>query len=404
MGWDSWDTFGCGVDQHDVVQAAEWLVASGLRDAGYRYVIVDDCWYNPTRGPDGSLRANAAKFPNGMRWLGWFLHSLGLRFGLYASAGTSTCAQLNHIYPGATGSQGHEQQDARTFAAWGVDYLKYDYCSPDGSVWDQIAAFTRMRDALQATGRPIVYSINPNSFHATTGARNWGAVANVVRVGEDLAPFWDTGALSDWYAGIVNAIAADAPLWHRAKPGIWNDPDSLVVGLQPAAYAAAVGSPSLAALLGSPPAPLHDDLSAQAMRTNFAMWAMLAAPLMIGADIPELTPAELRILRNPRLIAIDQDPLGRQGHPISPDGQVWVKPLSAGAVAVALLNSTDAPLSLSTNARRVGLPWASAYALTDLWTGARRITRGGLAALVPAHGTAVFELAPLAGSARRRRG
>jgi alpha-galactosidase len=398
MGWDSWDAFGCSVTQHDVVQAADWLVATGLRDAGYRYVIVDDCWYNPTRAPDGSLRGNASKFPNGMRWLGWYLHSHGLRFGLYASAGQSTCAQLNGIYPGSTGSLGHEQQDARTFASWGVDYLKYDYCSPDGSVWDQIAAFTTMRDALEATGRRIVYSINPNSFHVATGARNWGAVANDVRVGEDLAPVWDMGPLSYWYFGIVNAIAADAPLWPRAKPGIWNDPDSLVVGLQPTQFATAVHSPSFAALFDAPTPPLHQHLSLEAMRTNFAMWAMLAAPLVIGADVPTLTPPELRILLNPRLIALDQDPLGRQGHPLSHNEQVWVKPLSGGAVAVALFNSNAAPLRIATDARRVGLRWAAGYQLTNLWTGARATTKGALSAAVPAHGTAVFELAPIAGS------
>lgn len=395
MGWNSWDAFGCGVTEHDVVQAANWLVATGLRDAGYRYVTIDDCWYNPARGPDGSLRANPAKFPDGMRWMGWYLHSHGLLFGLYASAGTSTCAQINHVYPGSTGSSGHEQQDARTFASWGVDYLKYDYCSSAGTVWDQINAFMKMGDALRATGRPIVYSINPNSFHPATGARNWGAVANVVRVGQDLAPFWDTGTLSNWYAGIVNAIASDQPLWVRAKPGIWNDPDALVVGLQPAQYATAVGSPSLAALLSAPPAPLHDNLSLEAMRTNFAMWAMLSAPLTIGADIVGLTKAELTILLNKRLIAIDQDPLGHQAHPVSSDHEVWAKRLSGGAVAVALFNSSEAAVPITTNARRVGLPWAARYDVLDLWTGAASTTKGAISALVPAHGVAVFQLAPL---------
>lgn len=396
MGWDSWDALGCAVTEHDVIQAAKWLVASGLRDAGYRYVIIDDCWYAPTRSASGSLRPNTGKFPTGMRWLGSYLHSHGLMFGIYASAGPSTCAQLNGLYPGTTGSLGHEQQDARTFASWGVDYVKYDWCSTAGSAWDEIAAFERMRDALRATHRPIVYSINPNSFHATTGNRsNWSAVANLVRTGPDLAPVWNMGPLQSWYAGVVNAIAIDAPLWARAGPGHWNDPDALVVGMHADRYAASVSSPSLHALVESPPSGVDVQLSFEEMRTNFAMWTLLAAPLIIGDDVRYLGAAVRGILLNRSLIAIDQDPLGRQAHPLGRTREVWAKPLSGGSVAAGLLNSSTAWKRISTTAGALGLPRAPKYSVRDAWTGRQWTTTGSLRTVVPPEGVAIFTLTPL---------
>jgi alpha-galactosidase len=396
MGWDSWDALGCSVNEHDVVQAANWLVATGLRDAGYRYVIIDDCWYAATRAANGSIRANKSRFPSGMRWLGWYLHSHGLLFGIYASAGPSTCAQLNGIYPGTTGSQGHEQQDAQTFASWGVDYLKYDYCSTAGTAWDEIAAFERMRDALRATHRPIVYSINPNSFHATTGNHsNWSAVANMVRIGSDLAPAWNMGPLQNWYAGVVNAIATDSPLWRRAGPGPGQHPHTRVVGMDASGYAVAVDSPSLVALLQSPPSGVYAGLSFEEMRTNLAMWAMLASPLIIGADVPYLGPAARGILMNRSLIAIDQDPLGRQAYPVGKGHQVWLKPLSGGSVAVALLNKANVWTSIGTTASQLGLPSTPTYTVRDAWTGRQWATKGQLRSVVPAQGVDVFTVTPV---------
>jgi alpha-galactosidase len=398
MGWDSWDTFGCGVNERDIEQVANWMVASGMRDAGYRYVIIDDCWYNPTRSASGSLRPDISKFPTGMRWLGWFLHSRGLLFGIYESPSQSTCAQLNGLVPGSTGSFGHEVQDAKTFASWGVDYLKYDWCSSQGSIWDQFAAFEKMRNALRASGRQIVYSINPNSFHSTTGAdSSWSTIANLVRTGPDLAPAWDMGPLQNWYSGVANVIAGDARLWKRAGPGHWNDPDALVVGMHPATYAQAVDSPSLGALLNSPPSGVDPSLTFDEMRTNFAMWTIMAAPLMVGEDPRFVGRVARSILLNRRLIAIDQDPLGRQGHQVHRDGegQIWIKPLVGGAVAAALFNPSDAALTLQTNARQLGLPAASKYTVQDLWSGADSTTKGALSATVPPRGTAIFRLAPV---------
>ena len=381
--------------QADVEQAANALVRSGMRDAG-RYVIVDDCWYAQTRNANGSLRPNTHKFPTGMRWLGAYLHARGLLFGIYASAAQNTCAQENGIYPGATGSLGHEQQDANTFASWGVDYLKYDWCTPNGSLHDQIAEFTKMRNALRATGHRIVYSINPNSFHTlTSAAYNWSRIANMVRIAPDLAPVWNMGPLWYWYSGVVNAIGFDAPLWQRAGPGHWNDPDALIVGLQPATYATAVGSPAFSGFIGSPDIAAYGIPSLEEMRANFAMWAMLAAPLILGDDLRGLTPALRQILLNRQLIAVDQDPLGRQGFPVHSSQGLWLKPLSNHQYAVALFNRSAARRRMLTTPHQLGLPPASKYQVVNLWTGKSWSTPGSLWAIVPGHGAAVLRVTPV---------
>lgn len=394
MGWDSWDAFGCAVTEQNVKQAADWLLVSGLAKAGYRYVNVDDCWYDPNRTANGSLQANPTTFPDGMAALGAWLHARGLLFGLYESPQAKTCSQNNDLYPGATGSLGHEQQDADTFASWGVDYLKYDYCSVDGSLQDQIAAFTKMRDALLATGRPIVYSINPNSFHSPTGASyNWTGIANVVRTGLDLAPFWDTGPYQNWFYGVDNAIQTNLPLALRAGPGHWNDPDMLVVGLQMPQFATTVQAVGLNNLLQPPLAAPNETLSIEGMATNLAMWAMMASPLIIGDDVRYLSPATEGILLNPGLIAIDQDPLGQQGYPINANSNVWAKRLSDGSVAVALFNPTGASTLMVAYASQFHLPSANRYAVTNVWTGKEWQTPGPFWANVPADGAFVFRVA-----------
>jgi alpha-galactosidase len=270
----------------------------------------------------------------------------------------------------------------------------YDWCSPDGSLGDQIAAFTKMRNALRATGRPIVYSINPNSFHTPTGAiYNWMGVANTVRIAPDLAPFWNTGSYANWYSGIDNALSIDTPLAFRAGPGHWNDPDTLTVGLQLPSFAATVGSTGLDALLSPPLGAPADALSLEQMRTNFAMWAMLASPLIMGTNVRYLSPADEQILMNPGLIAIDQDPLGRQAYQISSNSNVWAKPLSDGAIAVALFNPTDATKLMVAYVSQLHIASAQRYSVTDVWTGREWQTPGAFWAKVPADGAAVFRIA-----------
>ena len=368
MGWDDWNSFGCNVSETLVRQMADTIVASGMAAAGYRYVIVDDCWFDPNRDPAGNLRGNATRFPSGMKALGDYLHGKGLKFGIYEVPTDRTCAQRVGTYPGSTGSQGHEAQDAQTFASWGVDYLKYDWCSPSGTISQQVAAFATMRDALAATGRPIVLSINPNSFHAITGPnRNWGDVANQWRTTEDITNAWDTGNVNSFPMGVRNIVAINTLVAAYAAPGRFNDPDMLEVG--------------------------NGGMTDTEMRTHFSMWAIMAAPLIAGNDVRSASSATQTILLNQAVIAVDQDPLGLPGVQIVNDGtrRVLAKRLSNGDVAVALFNQGSSTATVSTTAAAIGKS-GSSFTLHDLWTGATSSTSGAISASVPAHGTVVFRV------------
>ncbi|MEV4539575.1 ricin-type beta-trefoil lectin domain protein [Asanoa sp. NPDC049518] len=368
MGWNSWNTFGCNINETLIRQMADALVASGMRDLGYQYVVVDDCWFNPNRDSSGNLQGDPTRFPSGMRALGDYLHARGLKFGIYQVPVDRTCAQYFGAYPGATGSQGHEAQDARQFAAWGVDYLKYDWCSPNGTIQDQVTTFAKMRDALAATGRPIVYSINPNSIHAKTGPlRNWGDVANLWRTTEDITNAWDTGQSNGYPMGIQNIVNVTVPLASYAGPGSFNDPDMLEVG--------------------------RGGMTDTEMRSHFALWAMLAAPLMAGNDVRSMNTATQTILKNQNLIAINQDSLALQARQVSGDSsrRVLAKPLANGDVAVALFNQSGSTATLSTTAAAIGKS-GSSFTLRDAWTNATTTTTGTISASVPAHGTVVYRV------------
>jgi alpha-galactosidase len=368
MGWDDWNSFGCNVSETLVRQVADAIVANGMATLGYQYVIVDDCWFEPTRDASGNLRGSATRFPSGMKALGDYLHGKGLKFGIYEVPSDRTCAQRVGTYPGSTGSQGHEVQDARTFASWGVDYLKYDWCSSSGTISQQVTAFATMRDALAATGRPIVLSINPNSFHAITGpSRNWGDVANQWRTTEDITTAWDTGNVNSFPMGVHDIIDINTPLAAYAAPGRFNDPDMLEVG--------------------------NGGLTDTEMRTHFTMWAFMAAPLIAGNDLRTASAATLAILKNQAIIAIDQDGLGLQGVQIVNDGtrRVLAKRLVDGDVAVALFNQGTSTATVSTTAAALGKS-GSSFTLRDLWSNASSSTTGAISASVPAHGTVAFRL------------
>jgi alpha-galactosidase len=383
LGWNSWNSFGCNVSEATIHQAADAMVSSGMRDAGYQYVVVDDCWFDPQRDSQGNLRGNASKFPSGMKALGDYIHARGLKFGIYQVPTDRTCAQRGGAYPGSTGSAGHEAQDARTFASWGVDYLKYDWCSGEGTRDQQVTRFSLMRDALRATGRPIVYSINPNSYHATTGDKyDWGQVADLWRTTEDLLDIWQNGNTNSYPMGVGNVLDVTAPLAAQAGPGHWNDPDMLVVG--------------------------RPGLSLTESRAHFALWALMAAPLMAGNDIRTMSADISAVLRNPRLLAVDQDRLGAGGRRVRDDGnvEVFAKPLADGSVAVGLLNRGSATTTISTTAAQIGLSGTS-FTLTDLWTGGTSASSGAISASVPAHGAAAYRVSggtPLAATTSRLRG
>jgi alpha-galactosidase len=368
MGWNTWNSFGCNINETLIHQAADAIVSSGMRDAGYQYVVVDDCWFNPNRDSAGNLQGDSSRFPSGMKALGDYLHARGLKFGIYEVPVDQTCAQYFDSYPGSTGSQGHEAADARQFAAWGVDYLKYDWCSPNGSINDQVTTFAKMRDALAATGRPIVYSINPNSIHAKTGPqRNWGDVANMWRTTEDIQLTWVTNQTNGYPMGIQNIINVNVPLAGYAAPGRFNDPDMMEVG--------------------------RGGLTDTEQRSHFAMWAVMAAPLIAGNDVRSMSSATQTILKNANLIAINQDTLGLQATQVSFDGtrRVLAKRLANGDVAVALFNQGSSTTTISTSASAVGKS-GSSFTLRDAWTNATSTTSGTISASVPGHGTVVYRV------------
>ncbi|WP_187281481.1 ricin-type beta-trefoil lectin domain protein [Nonomuraea sp. C10] len=368
MGWNTWNTFGCNINETLIRQTADAMVSSGMRDLGYQYVVVDDCWFDPARDSAGNLRANPSRFPSGMKALGDYLHARGLKFGLYQAPLDRTCAQYFGAYPGATGSLNHEVQDAQQFAAWGVDYLKYDWCSPTGTIDDQVRTFAKMRDALAATGRPILYSINPNSIHEKTGPqRNWGDVANIWRTTEDITNVWNSGQTNGYPMGIQNIVNVNAPLSGYAKPGQFNDPDMMVVG--------------------------RGGMTDTEMRSHFALWAIMAAPLIAGNDMRNMDSATATIMKNQNLIAINQDPLGLQATQISNDGtrRVLAKRLSNGDVAVALFNQGGGTTTISTTTSAIGLS-GNSFSMREAWTNAVTSTTGAISASVPSHGTVVFRV------------
>jgi len=294
MGWNSWNRFGCDIDEDLIRQTADAMVSNGMRDAGYRYVNLDDCW-QAARAEDGTILADPDRFPGGIGALADYVHARGLSFGLYTCAGRLTCEEK-------PGSYGYEAQDARTYAAWGVDYVKVDWCFTDGL--DPRLRYAVMRDALNASGRRIVHSIC-----------NWGQYAPWVW-GPETGQLWRTSPdIRDVYPSMLLNLLLTQEWAGFAGPGHWNDPDMLEVG--------------------------NGGMTDGQYRSHFGLWAMLASPLMAGNDLRGMTPETLEILTNPEVIAVNQDPLGLQGVILRQEGgiQVWAKPLAGtGERAVLFFN------------------------------------------------------------------
>ncbi|MFD6529712.1 glycoside hydrolase family 27 protein [Streptomyces sp. NPDC060184] len=358
MGFNNWNTTGCGAqfDEAMVKGVADAFVSTGLKAAGYTYVNLDDCWALPSRDASGNLVADPARFPNGIKAVADYVHSKGLKFGLYSSAGTKTCA--NNGFPGGLG---HERQDADLWASWGVDYLKYDNCNNTGV--DAQARYKAMGDALKATGRPILYSI---CEWGSNQPWNWAP---------SLGNSWrTTGDINDSWSSMIGIAHENQPLAQYAAPGAWNDPDMLEVG--------------------------NGGMSDTEYRTHFSLWAQMAAPLLIGTDVRTATPASLSILKNTDVIAVDQDPLGKQGTVVSSSGGLVVmsKQLAGGDRAVTLTNENGSAATVSTTASAAGLPAASSYRLANLWSKAVSSTSGTISASVPAHGTVMYRVSSGSGS------
>lgn len=349
MGWSSWNKFAERIDDRTVRAIADAMVSTGLRDAGYRYVNIDDGWQGE-RGADGELRPNA-KFPD-MKALADYVHARGLKLGLYSSPGLKTCA-------GYTGSYGHVAQDARTFARWGVDYLKYDLCSGE---WQYDSADTVRRSyyemgaALKATGRAIVYSL---CEYGRFEVADWGR-----SVGGHL---WrTTGDITDDYATMSEIGFERNPRFGHAGPGGWNDPDMLEIG--------------------------NGGMSEDEYRTHMTLWAMSAAPLMMGHDVRATGPAALSLLSHRPVIAIDQDAAGVQGKAVRVAGkqEVWAKRLAGGDVALALFNRGDQPAEMTV--APADATFARFTALRDLWRNAD-VSPSAATFTVPAHGTVLLRAA-----------
>ncbi|WP_440902264.1 ricin-type beta-trefoil lectin domain protein [Actinosynnema sp.] len=357
MGFNNWNSFGCDVTEELIMATADVFVTSGLKDAGYQYVNIDDCWSTRERDADGNLVPDPVKFPKGIKHVADYVHSRGLLLGLYADAGTLTCA-------GYPGSLGHEQRDAAAFASWGVDYLKYDNCYNQGI--DARQRYTTMRDALLATGRRIVFSVCEwGENQPWTWAR-------------DVGHLWRTTPdITDTWGSVVDIFHRNAPLNDAAGPGGWNDPDMLEVG--------------------------NGGMTTTEYRSHFTLWAQMAAPLLIGADLRVATPETMAIYLNRGLIAVNQDPLGVQARPVSSSGtrHVLSKPLADGDRSVVLFNEGGAEAVIGTSLQAIGLPGGGSTA-TDLWTGATRRFTGAITARVPAHGVVAMRIradaAPPAGA------
>ena len=387
MGWNSWNS-GMPLSEQTVEQTIDALVSSGMRDAGYRYVNLDAGWAAPTRDADGNLRADPDRFPGGIAAVARYAHDRGLLLGLYNSPFNEACGQDPRI-----GSAGHEAADARQFAAWGVDYLKYDWCRLDADHDEQVEIFTAMRDALRASGRRILYSINPNSSGVPdAGTRyDWSAISDLSRNFIDLVPSWGDDALwAQGLTGVGQQFTAAATLGARSRPGRWNDPDMLVVGIPWPQFV--IGHPGMVL------SPAHPDLSADEQRAHFSLWAMLAAPLLAGNDVRAMTPQTRDILTNGEVIAVDQDPLAAQGHVLPQDPRVIGKPLVDGSVAVALFNDGARAADIATETAAVGLPAAACYTVRDLWSHTDATTTGVIARpAIPPHAVVMLRVSASCG-------
>jgi alpha-galactosidase len=357
MGWNSWNRFACNVNEATVRATADAMVSSGMRDAGYQYVVIDDCWHGP-RDADGFITADKEKFPSGINALAAYIHSKGLKFGIYSDAGRHTCG-------GRPGSEGHEYQDALAYARWGVDYLKYDWC--DTGTRNAEDAYKLMADALRATGRPIIFSM---CEWGTSKPWLWASnVGNLWRTTGDVIDHWEGKYTYSW--GVVTIADMNEPLWSYAGPGHWNDPDMLEVG--------------------------NGGLSDTEYRSHFSLWAMMAAPLIAGNDIANMSEATKAILLNREVIAVDQDPLGIQGHRVWKEGtsEVWLKPLTGGRQALLLFNRATGPAAITSTWAMLGRPTDQKLKVRDLW--AHRDlpnARGSYAALVPPHGVQMVVVQP----------
>ncbi|KAK6527578.1 hypothetical protein TWF694_004562 [Orbilia ellipsospora] len=382
MGWNTWNTFGCNINQTTILSAARTIKESGLSKSGYEYVIIDDCWsVKSGRDKSGNLVADPARFPNGIKWLADQVHGLGLKIGIYSSAGTATCA-------GYPASLGREQQDANLWASWGIDYLKYDNCN-DGGQGDQqgnINRYTAMRNALAKTGRPILYSM---CNWGVADVWNWAApIGNSWRMSGDIGPNFNTpfdgcpttGA-TGYGCSVINILNKAAGIASKGSPGGWNDLDMMVVGFS--------------------------NLTPDEQRTHFTLWAAIKSPLIMGHDVTKQTATTLGILTNKNIIDLSQGAWSIATRTYLKDNiQVWQQrntKSTDGIVIIINLGASDQPVAISfaeiffDDKERQ----SATYTVTELWTNVvTKSVSGQIVATVKTHGVWVGRLSPSAATKR----
>ena len=341
MGWNTWNTFGADISDGLIRQAADALVDSGLAEAGYRYVVIDDCWSLPTRNASGRLAPDPQKFPHGMRALADYVHAKGLKFGMYSCAGTLTCA-------GYPGSYDHEYIDAQTFAEWGVDFLKYDYCFHT-PVLEGKYLYRRMGTALANCGREILFS-----------ACSWGVEETQTWIKTTGAQMWrSTGDIHDSWEFVKKLTLEQDRLHPYNGVGCFNDMDMLIVGMQ-----------------GKGNVGIQSGCTAEEYRTHFSLWCLMGSPLMIGCDVRSLSPETSALLRNADAIVIDQDVCCNQPYRLTPfwqneDHRVYARLLANGDFAIGAFNLGDSDAAFSFGFDELGIPQASGRTLhmREIWSG-----------------------------------
>lgn len=359
MGWNSWNQFQCeGLNEEVIRKVADAMSASGMKTAGYQYIVIDDCW-QISRDSAGNIVADPKKFPSGIKALADYVHSKGLKFGIYSCAGRTTCAKR-------PGSRGYEFADARQYAAWGVDYLKYDWCNTEGQ--NAKESYLLMRDALYSAGRPMIFSLCEWGLNKPW---EWAdSVGHLWRTTGDISNQWEGFYASNghvWGGSVLANLDMQRGLEKWAGPGHWNDPDMLEIG--------------------------NGALTPEEDRAHFSLWCMLAAPLMAGNDLSKMSAHTVTVLTNKEAIAVDQDPLGKQGYPVheEKDFQVYLKPLSGGDTAICFFNRGEAPKKLTIQWKDYKIN--SILKVRDLWAHAERgTTAQPLTITIARHDVAMFRL------------
>lgn len=355
MGWNSWNHFGCNIDEKMIRETADALVSTGLSKLGYEYVNIDDCWAEISRDDKGNLVPKKSTFPSGIKALADYVHKKGLKLGIYSDAGYFTCSRR------MPGSLGYEEQDAKTFASWGIDYLKYDNCNNDGSKPTQ--RYPVMTRALMKAGRPIFFSLCEwGDMHPA----EWGApVGNSWRTTNDISDNWES---------MISRADQNEIYAEYARPGGWNDPDMLEVG--------------------------NGGMTKDEYIVHFSLWAISKAPLLLGCDIRNMTRETMDIITNKEVIAVNQDPYGFQAKKVRMEGdqEIWSAPLSGYKIAVVLLNR--GPVRYSTTARwdDIGLDPKTVVQARDLWEHKTLKTTfvGNLTATLRPHSCKLYVLKPIA--------